>query len=244
MAQNRNALRLLIGGELPDRLTKAQQLTQIELEFPKPADLDSSLLLRRPDIQRAEHELRAANARIGAARAAFFPRISLSSEVGSISADMDGLFGDNTGIWRFTPRIEIPIFDAGRREAQLEVAEVRKRQEIAQYEGAIQQAFREVADALVANTALQNELKARRDQVRASEATAEQARARFKSGAASFLPVLDAQRELFEARQAAIGARQELLVSRISLYRALGGGWSVSDTASHTASKAKEISSE
>ncbi len=189
-----------------------------------PAGLPSELLTRRPDIKAAEQRLKAANANIGAARAAFFPRIALTANLGSSSPTLSGLFGANTGSWLFSPQMLLPIFDAGRNSANLSLAQVRKNIAIADYEKTIQSAFRDVADALAARDYLGDQVAAQRA---VQEAQAERLKLltlRFDNGVASSLDVLDAQRELFAAEQALVQARLLRASSAIDLYRALGGG--------------------
>ncbi|MFA9460886.1 efflux transporter outer membrane subunit [Thiohalorhabdus methylotrophus] len=225
VAQDRNALRLLAGGSLPEALTRQPDLQAVKLALPVPADLSSDLLLRRPDVLQAEHQLRAANANIGAARAAFFPTVSLTGSYGSLSSDLDGVFSADSEAWSFVPQISLPIFDGGRREANLDVAKVRKKMEVARYERTIQQAFREVADALAAYGTMEDRLSAQRERVAAARDNYELARTRFRRGIDSYLPVLDAQRTLFDARKDLIAVRQARFTNQVNLYRALGGGW-------------------
>ncbi|HEX7046809.1 MAG TPA: efflux transporter outer membrane subunit [Gammaproteobacteria bacterium] len=222
-AQARNALVLLVGTPLdafPETATLGAQAFADRI----PADLSSRLLVQRPDIRAAEQRLISANANIGAARAAFFPRISLTGSVGSVSGELSGLFGAGTDTWSFIPRISLPIFSGGRNSANLELAKVRKHAAVVQYEQAVQTAFREVADALVARATLNDQLSAQR---RLRDAQAERlalARQRYEAGAASYLEVLDAEREFFAAEQALVQVRQQQLASAVGLYRALGGG--------------------
>lgn len=224
-ARSRNALVALVGGGVPETPPEAASLKKpVTIDLPYPG-LPSTLLLRRPDVIAAEHELKAANARIGAARAAFFPRITLTGSYGSISPELDGLFESGTSIWSFMPKISIPIFDGGRNQANLEVAQVSKRIEVAEYRKTIRTAFREVADTLAARGTLTEELAARRKLVEAALASYELSRMRYRYGVASYLPVLDAQRTLFEARSALIDTRLARLANKVTLYKVLGGGW-------------------
>lgn len=189
-----------------------------------PAGLPSDLIARRPDIRAAEQRLLAANANIGAARAAFFPRISLTAAIGSASPAFSQLFDGGSGTWSFVPQLTLPIFDAGRNRASLSLAEVRKDLAVADYEKTIQTAFREVADALAARSYLGDQVAAQRA---IQDAQAERLRLltlRFENGVASTLDVLDAQRELFAAAQELVQARLLRTTSAIDLYRALGGG--------------------
>jgi len=219
-----NALNLLVGEAVPAELLQvAEAETAVLADVP--AGLPSDLLTRRADIRQAEQTLIAANANIGAARAAFFPRITLTASAGTASNQLSGLFKD--GSWGFTlnPVALLPIFDAGRNRAGLESAEVSRDIAVAQYEKAIQTAFREVADALAGRATLADQLQAQRDQVVAEEDRFRLADLRYRNGVASFLDVLDAQRSLFAAQQAEAQTRLALQQNRVALYAALGGGW-------------------
>lgn len=222
-AQAFNALTVLVGQPLTD-LPPAQPLSAQNIVTDIPAGLPSDLLTQRPDIRSAEQSLLAANANIGAARAAFFPRISLTAGVGTASNSLSGLFEDGTRAWSFAPQLVLPIFDAGRNSANLTLSEVRKNIAIANYEKSIQVAFREVADALVARQLLDEQIEA---QALVQDAQAERlklADQRFENGISSSLDVLDAQRELFAAEQDLVQARLLRLTNAIDLYRSLGGG--------------------
>jgi multidrug efflux system outer membrane protein len=224
-AQAENALTLLVGqpsstpasGAMPND----QQLDALNAV---PAGLPSDLLARRPDIRAAEQRLKSANANIGAARAAFFPRISLTAAVGSSSPSLGGLFDANSGSWSFAPQLVLPIFDAGRNRANLSLTEVRKNLAIADYEKTIQTAFREVADALAARDYLGEQVSAQRAVQDAQADRLKLLQLRFDNGVASSLDVLDAQRELFSAQQSLVQARLLRTTSAIDLYRSLGGG--------------------
>ncbi|ELX10261.1 antibiotic efflux pump outer membrane protein ArpC [Janthinobacterium sp. HH01] len=189
-----------------------------------PAGLPSDLLARRPDLRAAEQRLISANANIGAARAAFFPRISLTAALGSSSPSLNGLFDGGSGSWSFAPQLTLPIFDAGRNRANLGLAEVRKNIAVADYEKAIQTAFREVADALAARDYLGEQVSAQRAVQEAQADRLKLLQLRQDNGVASSLDVLDAQRELFSAQQTLVQARLLRTTSAIDLYRALGGG--------------------
>ncbi len=219
-----NALNLLVGEPVPAELLQVAE-ADAALLADVPAGLPSDLLTRRADIRQAEQTLIAANANIGAARAAFFPRITLTASAGTASSDLSGLFKD--GSWGFTlnPVALLPIFDAGRNRAGLQSAEVSRDIAVAQYEKAIQTAFREVADALAGRATLADQLQAQRDQVTAEEDRFRLADLRYRNGVASFLDVLDAQRALFAAQQAEAQTRLALQQNRVALYAALGGGW-------------------
>lgn len=185
----------------------------------------SALIERRPDILAAEHRLRARNADIGAARAAFFPRISLTGSFGTASTQMSGLFDGGSRSWSFMPQLSLPLFDAGRNRAGLNLAEARKDSAVAAYEGTIQSAFREVADALAATDTLRREEAARRALADTSQATVALAKARYAGGVDSHLRYLDAQRSSFENEAAFIEASTQHQLALVDLFRALGGGW-------------------
>lgn len=225
-AQADNTLRLLLGGNPPADLPAPLPLARQGLDQPIPVGLPSDLLERRPDIRAAEYRLRAANANIGAARAAFFPRITLTANAGYLNSDLDGLFSVGNKVWSFVPQLQVPLFDGGRNRANLKLAEVRRDQNVARYEKSIQVAFREVADQLVANGPLTRQLAA---QQRLREATARSlalATERYRQGLDSYLNLLDSQRSLYQADNALIETRLQLMVSQVELFRALGGEWS------------------
>jgi len=231
-AQAQNALTLLVGqAPAADATADAGAGTgamasdaAVDAMSAVPEGLPSELLARRPDIRAAEQRLLAANANIGAARAAFFPRISLTAAIGSSSPDISGLFDSGTGSWSFVPQLVLPIFDAGRNRANLNLSEVRKNIAVADYEKTIQTAFREVADALAARTYLGDQVAAQRAVQDAQADRLKLLQLRFENGVASSLDVLDAQRELFSAEQSLVQARLLRTTSAIDLYRALGGG--------------------
>lgn len=222
-AQAFNALTLLAGQPL-DRLPPARTLSDQGIVTDLPAGLPSALLERRPDIRAAEQRLIASNANIGAARAAFFPRISLTAGIGSASNELAKLFEAGTRTWSFAPQLVLPLFDGGRNRANLTLAQARNNIAVAEYENTIQVAFREVADALTARAALDEQIDA---QGRVTAAQAERLKLseqRYQAGVSSSLDVLDAQRELFTAQQSLVQARLLRLTNSIDLYRALGGG--------------------
>jgi outer membrane protein, multidrug efflux system len=219
-----NAMVLLIGQPLPATLPRALPLAAASLSAVR-VGLPSELLQRRPDILAAEQKLRAANADIGAARAAFFPTLSLTGSAGSSSSAFQKLFSAGTTAWSFAPQITAPIFTAGRNKATLDATKIRQRLEVANYEKAIQTAFREVADALAAQTAAQRQITALQALVAAHQQRYDLAAARDRRGVDSYLNVVAAQADLFNAQQSLIQARYEALVARIQLYQALGGGW-------------------
>jgi outer membrane protein, multidrug efflux system len=224
-AQAENALVLLIGEPLPDDLPAGHGLDDQRLLADIPAGLPSDLLTRRPDIMQAEATLRAANANIGAARAAFFPTISLTSSLGTASPTLGGLFKAGSAAWSFAPQITMPIFEGGQNLANLDLAHVQKRIEVAQYEKAIQSAFREVADDLAARSTYDGQIGALERNTFAQSRTLELSQLRYKGGVDSYLQVLTAQTNLYTAQQSLINARAARLENLVNLYVALGGGW-------------------
>jgi multidrug efflux system outer membrane protein len=226
--QNRNALTLLVG--VPIVAFETQPLSMIGPGFVREisSGLPSDLLINRPDIMAAEHRLKAANANIGAARAAFFPRIMLTGSLGTVSTDLSGLFGSGSGLWSFAPILTLPIFDGGRNRANLEVSEARRNLAVADYERTIQVAFREVADALAERRWLTEQLAAQQATLAAQTERTRLAGLRYQNGAAPYLEVLDAERDRFAAEQALVQVRRALIGSSVNLYAALGG-----DTVAH-----------
>lgn len=222
VALDENALRVLSGkSELPAvARTSLEQVQWAEL----PAGVSSSVLLRRPDILQAEHTLQAANANIGAARAAFFPSVSLTATAGVSSTQLSGLFDAGSGAWLFQPQINLPLFNAGRLQANLDVAVLQRDQRVAQYEQAIQNAFREVSDGLIARVGYREQLQAQQALLESSQEYQRLAEVRYRTGIDSQLTLLDAQRQLFSARQQWVTTRLAQLSSEVSLFRALGGG--------------------
>ncbi len=188
------------------------------------AGVPSDLLQNRPDIVAAEHQLEASHANIGAARAAFFPRVTLTGAFGTASPALSGLFGAGSRSWTFLPSISLPIFDAGRNRANLDLAKVRSDLAVANYERTIQSAFRDVADALSARRWLSDQVRIQSTALAAQTRRAHLAKLRYDNGAAAFLEVLDAQRDLLSVEQQLVQTRRALLSSRVSLYAALGGG--------------------
>jgi multidrug efflux system outer membrane protein len=186
--------------------------------------LPSDLLVDRPDIMAAEHQLRAANANIGAARAAFFPRITLTANAGTASAELSGLFKGGSGAWSFAPALDLPIFDAGRRQANLDLAKTRREIAVSDYERTIQNAFRDVSDALAAQEALERQVRTQTTALAAQSERARLAKLRYDNGSSAFLEVLDAQRDLLASEQDLVQRRRAWLSSRVALYSALGGG--------------------
>ncbi|MGG1944801.1 efflux transporter outer membrane subunit [Trinickia sp. NRRL B-1857] len=224
-AQAENALVLLVGEPLPDDLPPGRSLEDQRLLTDIPAGLPSDLLTRRPDIMQAEATLRAANANIGAARAAFFPRISLTSTVGTASPTLGDLFKAGSAAWTFAPNITLPIFEGGQNLANLDLANVQKRIEIANYEKAIQSAFREVADGLAARSTYDAQIQSLERTTFAQSRTLDLSQLRYKNGVDSYLQVLTAQTNLYTVQQSLVNARVARLDSLVSLYVALGGGW-------------------
>ncbi|MBN8509829.1 MAG: efflux transporter outer membrane subunit [Burkholderiales bacterium] len=221
--QDENALTLLVGQPLPPDLPPPLALEQQGLLAELPAGLPSELLERRPDVRQAEAQLKAANANIGAAKAAFFPRITLTGSVGLASDDLGGLFENRS--WQFAPRITLPIFDAGANQANLELSEASRDIAVAQYQRSIQVAFREVADALAGRATYGDQLRAQQAQTQAEATRNQLAELRFRSGLSSFLDVLDAQRALFQTQQATIVVQAAQQQNLVTLYKVLGGGW-------------------
>ena len=224
-ATDEDALVLLLGQPLPAELPSPLPLERSQLSTDLPAGLPSDLLERRPDIRAAEQQLLAANANIGAARAAFFPRISLTGTFGSASTQLSNLFQGGTYAFTGTGQLLAPIFDAGRNRANLEVARVNREIAVAQYERAIQSAFREVADALAGRATLGEQLRAQLALRNAEEVRYRLSELRYRNGASSFLEVLDAQRSLFLAQQGVVQVQAAQVQNLVTLYRVLGGGW-------------------
>jgi multidrug efflux system outer membrane protein len=222
VAQDENTLDLLVGSKvpaalLPDNLTLVRPAREIS------PGLSSEVLLRRPDILQAESLLKAANANIGAARAALFPRISLTTAFGTASGELSGLFKSGSESWNFSPQIVVPIFDA-RAWAALKVIKVDQEIAVAQYEKAIQTAFREVADALAVRGTVEDQLSAQLSLVEAVSVTYRLSNARYTKGIDSFLGVLDAQRSLYAAQQGLIAVRLTKSANQVGLYAVMGGG--------------------
>lgn len=225
VARDENALALLAGTPVPATLLPEKLVDAVSALAELPAGVPSSVLARRPDVLQAERQLRAANASIGAARAAFFPRITLTASAGTASSTLDGLFGSGSRNWSFSPQLSLPIFNAGALRASLDVAEVQRDINVATYEKTIQSAFREVADGLADRATLAEQLDAERRLVAASEETFRLSEARYRNGIDSYLGLLDAQRSLYSAQQELIGVRLSEASNRVTLYKVLGGGW-------------------
>ncbi|MFN3580874.1 MAG: efflux transporter outer membrane subunit [Pseudomonas sp.] len=223
IAEDRNALALLLGQRIPVLPGEQAQLST-DLLAELPVGLSSAVLLQRPDILQAEYQLRSANANIGAARAAFFPSISLTANAGSASSQLSGLFDSGSDYWSFSPSISLPIFNAGRLQANLNYAEVIRDARVAEYEKAIQVAFSEVADGLAARETYVDQVAAQQRLLNASEDYFQIAERRYNSEVDSYLTLLDAQRQLFSARQQLITEQLNQLTSEVDLFTALGGG--------------------
>ncbi len=236
VAQDENALVLLLGQPLPTDLPTGRGLEDQRLIADLPAGLPSDLLTNRPDVMAAEHNLLAANANIGAARAAFFPSISLTASGGLQSGNLGSLFTGGATTWSFAPQITLPIFTAGQNQGNLDLAKVQKNIYVAQYEKTIQTAFREVSDALAARGTYLNQIEAQQALVSAYADAYRLSDLRFRAGVDSFLPELDSQRLLYVAQQNLITLKQTQLANLITLYRALGGGWNETTTTVATAS--------
>jgi multidrug efflux system outer membrane protein len=224
-AQAENALVLLLGQPLPADLTPAVPFNSQAFLADIPEGLPSDLLTRRPDIMQAEANLRAAYANIGAARAAFFPDISLTATLGTASAALSGLFGPGALAWSFLSSITMPIFDGGRLQGSLDLSQLQKESSVAQYEKAIQTAFREVADGLAARGTYDDQIAAQERYVDAAQHFLELSELRFKTGVDSYLNVLTAQTNLYTAQQTLVSTRLARLTNLVDLYRILGGGW-------------------
>ena len=224
-ALDQNALVLLLGQPMPKDLPPAQSILKQELLPELPVGLPSEVLTRRPDILQAEQQLLAANANIGAARAAFYPRIGLTATAGIASNELSRLFNNGSFAWAMSPSALLPIFDRGRNTATLKSTEASRDIAVAQYEQSIQAAFREVADTLATRQTLIDEVRAQRAQLDAEAARLRLADLRYRSGAASYLDVLDAQRSLFQAQQAVVLVQTAQVQNLVTLYKVLGGGW-------------------
>ncbi|GAB4063834.1 AdeC/AdeK/OprM family multidrug efflux complex outer membrane factor [Uliginosibacterium sediminicola] len=224
VARDENALTLLVGTALPRSLQVRDLEQSVVTTRELPAGLPSQVLQARPDIMQAERSLRAAYANIGAARAAFFPSITLTASTGSASSSLDGLFKDGSGTWSFAPQLNLPIFDLGRREANLDIAKLNRDIAVAQYDKAVQTAFREVADALAQRGTIDEQLAAQAAVVAASSESLKLTDARQRAGIDSYLALLDAQRTLYSAQQSLITVRLARESNLITLYKVLGGG--------------------
>ncbi len=219
-----NSLVFLAGGALPANLPNGRTLDQALVAEVR-AGVPSDLLYRRPDIREAEHQLRAANANIGAARATMFPSITLTASSGTASHSLNQLFASGTGSWLFSPQVNIPIFQGGQGLAYIKAAEAGKKISIATYEKAIQTGFREVADSLAARSGLAERITATESLVAAQQKRTDLATARYTKGVDSYFEVLTATLDLYTARQSLIRLRLARSINSVNLYKALGGGW-------------------
>jgi multidrug efflux system outer membrane protein len=227
VAQDRDALELLVGAALPDALlppSLTEAVRAMALNGNLPEGLPSDLMQQRPDVAEAEHTLRAANANIGAARAAFYPAVTLTSSGGTESLGLSGLFKSGSSTWSFAPQISLPIFAGGRNRANLDSATISRDIDVAKYEHAIQTAFREVADALAQRSQYGRQLSAQESLVEATGESHRLAESRFQHGADTYLNVLDAQRSLYSAQQTLITTQLGQASNLVTLYKALGGG--------------------
>jgi multidrug efflux system outer membrane protein len=225
VAQDRNALVVLLGTPMPGDLPAGGQLDEEKLLADLPTGLPSEILTQRPDILAAEHSLAAANASIGAARAAFFPSILLTGSYGTASAQLSGLFDRGSSAWTFSPQISLPIFAAGANVASLSLAKVQKNILIVQYQQAIQNGFREVADALAGRATLDSQVEADEALLEATSESFRLSNMRYTNGVDSYLGVLDSQRAFYNARQSLVNVKLARLQNLVTLYKALGGGW-------------------
>jgi multidrug efflux system outer membrane protein len=227
--QDENTLTLLVGQPIPGSLLQESNLQnaygQVAALEEMPAGLSSDVLLRRPDVAQAELLLQASNANIGAARAAFFPKITLTGSLGLASSDLANLFKNGLTAWSFAPQILQPLWDAGRNESNLQIAQTNRAIAQAQYEKTVQSAFKEVADAFVSRATLKDQWTAQKAQTQAEQERAQLAQLRYKQGVNSYLDALDAERAAFTAQQALIQIQTQYAQNRVTLYRALGGGW-------------------
>ncbi|MGG1353176.1 efflux transporter outer membrane subunit [Psychrobacter pacificensis] len=221
---SRNALQFLLGAPVPTELIPAPAVSNITNHEVFSAGLPSELLRYRPDVLQAEYDLKAAGANIAVARAAYFPTISLASSVGVRSDGLSDLFDNDAVGWSFGPNISVPIFDAGRLDANYDVAQIEREQTLASYERSIQTAFREVSDVLATRATLGEQLAAQYRLQDNFDQTYEIADARFKAGISNYLDVLDAQRSLFDTQQGILDLELQKIISQIELYQALGGG--------------------
>ena len=224
VAQDITALGLLVGTKVTPDMLPAQSLSDLPVWPDLPVGVPSGVLLRRPDILQAEHALKASNANIGAARAAFFPRITLTATIGTASNELSGLFGGGTGIWSFLPQVSLPIFEGGKNLANLDVSETDKKIAAANYEKAIQSAFREVSDALIGRVFLAQQLEAQKSLVVATSETYRLSRERYNQGIDSYLTVLDSQRSMYSSQLNLVTTRVAREQNLIMLYKTLGGG--------------------
>jgi multidrug efflux system outer membrane protein len=241
VALDGNALNLLAGFSVPERLLPAS-LDDIAPPMAVSAGLPSEVLLTRPDVLQAEAMLKAANADIGAARADFFPRISLTAAIGASSGELSDLFKSASGAWSYAPQIVLPVFDT-RTWFALKASKAQRDLAVTEYQKTIQGAFRDVADALAIHGTVGQQVSAQQSLVDASAETYRLSSSRYEKGIDSYLSVLDAQRSLFAAQQGLVSLRRAKLVSQVNLYAVLGGGWQPESASSPTAGSLAEHSS-
>ncbi|GBQ14888.1 efflux transporter outer membrane subunit [Swaminathania salitolerans] len=239
MAQDEHQLQLLVGAPLPDTLPAPAPFGAQTMLANLPAGLPSDLIARRPDIQAAEHNLKAANANIGAARAAFFPRVMLTAQEGVSSLQFRHLFTPGAQTWSASPNITLPIFTWGQNAGNLRISKARRAQQIATYEKAVQTAFKEVSDALTARETYLAQDTHLNALVHSSRQAYDLARMRYDSGIDPYLTTLTQQRSLYEAQQGLIVVQLARYQNLVTLYRALGGGWSARDVVADAAGKAQ-----
>ncbi|QQK60070.1 Cu(+)/Ag(+) efflux RND transporter outer membrane channel SilC [Shewanella sp. LC6] len=224
LAQANNALQLVLGTYRalpPEKGMKGGEIAPVKL----PSNLSSQILLQRPDIMEAEYQLKAADANIGAARAAFFPSITLTSGLSASSTELSSLFTPGSGMWNFIPKIDIPVFNAGRNKANLKLAEIRQQQSVVNYEQKIQSAFKDVSDTFALRDSLSQQLESQQRYLDSLQITLQRARGLYASGAVSYIEVLDAERSLFATQQTILDLTYSRQVNEINLFTALGGGW-------------------
>ena len=222
--KSRNALQFLVGGPIPTNLIPTPAVSNITSQQVFSAGLPSELLRYRPDVLQAEYNLKAAGANIEVARASYYPSISLASNVGLSSGSLNDLFKSGSVGWSFGPSVSVPIFDAGRLDANYDVAQIERKQTLAGYERSIQTAFREVSDVLATRATLGEQLEAQYRLQDNFEQTYQIADARFKAGISNYLDVLDAQRSLFSTQQGILDLELQKIISQVELYQVLGGG--------------------
>lgn len=222
--QAANALRLLVGSALPVTASGVISMDNSPVLLELPAGLPSELLTRRPDILQAERNLEAANAEIGAARAAFFPRLSLTASMGFASPALRSLFNTDNKTWQFSPQITQPIFQGGQLKAELDVAKIKKSTAVAEYEKAIETAFKEVSDGLAGNATYRQQFEAQQRVVNSAQQRQNLSYLRYKAGLENRLELLDSQRQLYSSQQSLLTLRQNQIKNAVELYKSLGGG--------------------
>lgn len=232
IAQQEHALNVLMGRN-PGPIARGGTVDDLQL-FPIPSGLPSELLARRPDIRQAEHDLIAANARIGVARAAYYPTVSLTGFLGTASKDLSDLFSGDSKAWNYSAPVTVPIFTAGRIESQVKAAQAVRQQALYRYQQVIQNAFREVEDALVADSRNREQLDGQRQQVAALTDYASLARLRYDEGYSSYIEVLDAERSLLTVQLNYTQTKADVFIALVTLYRSMGGGWlEIADEIAH-----------